>query len=312
MLTPQQIIQNRYQLEQQLGNKVSRQTWLAQDLETNKSVVVKLLPLSPQMEWDDLKLFQREASVLKHLNHRQIPKYLDDFSLDAEVGEGLIWFVLVQEYIPGVSLQDQLNQGKKFTEERTKEIAKQLLTILMYLHQLSPPVLHRDIKPSNIIEGQDGRIYLVDFGAVQERAKSEGVTFTVVGTEGYTPPEQFWGRAVPASDLYALGATLIHLVTGISPSHSTSDRVGLKVSDTVQLNYGFVCWLEKLTDPYVEHRFSQAKQALSFLLESSKKIPIKIEQSSLLSMIPERYINNFLIQFILIFFVGISILIICL
>jgi serine/threonine protein kinase len=216
MLTPQNIIQNRYQLKQQLGNKVSRQTWLAQDLETNKSVVVKLLPLSPQMEWDELKLFQREASVLQHLNHPQIPKYLDDFSLDAEVGEGLLWFVLVQEYIPGVSLQDQLNQGKKFTEKRTKEIAKQLLNILMYLHQLSPPVLHRDIKPSNIIEGQDGRIYLVDFGAVQERAKSEGVTFTVVGTEGYTPPEQFWGRAVPASDLYALGATLIHLVTGIS------------------------------------------------------------------------------------------------
>lgn len=74
--------------------------------------------------------------------------------------------------------------------------------------------MHRDIKPSNLIWGEDQHVYLVDFGAVQAQAAVTGVTFTVVGTSGYAPLEQFWGRAVAASDLYALGATLIHLLTG--------------------------------------------------------------------------------------------------
>jgi len=75
------------------------------------------------------------------------------------------------------------------------------------LHELSPPVLHRDIKPSNLIINSENNVYLVDFGAVQSRGAVTGVTFTVVGTSGYAPLEQFWGRAVPGSDLYALGMT---------------------------------------------------------------------------------------------------------
>jgi Serine/threonine protein kinase len=87
------------------------------------------------------------------------------------------------------------------------------------LHELSPPVLHRDIKPSNLILDDSEQIYLVDFGAVQAQASVTGVTFTVVGTSGYAPLEQFWGRgAVAASDLYALGATLIHLLTNTYPA----------------------------------------------------------------------------------------------
>jgi serine/threonine protein kinase len=212
MLEAGQVLQGRYQLSQQLGNNAGRQTWLALDLATptTERVIVKLLPFSPQIHWDDLKLFEREAQVLKHLNHPRIPKYRDYFSTEPSNSGELPWFGLVQDYIPGISLQKRLKNGKRFTEAETKEIATQLLNILIYLHELSPPVLHRDIKPSNIIWGKNNQVYLVDFGAVQEKAKAEGATFTVVGTGGYAPPEQLWGRAVPASDLYALGATLIH------------------------------------------------------------------------------------------------------
>lgn len=267
MLQAEQILQERYQLKQQLGNNPSRQTWLALDLaaESQKFVIVKLLPFSPQTHWDDLKLFEREAQVLKHLNHPRIPRYRDYFSVEKEAGGGLPWFGLVQDCISGSSLQQHLKNGKRFTQAEAKEIAVQLLNILIDLHELSPPVLHRDIKPSNIIWTDKGQVYLVDFGAVQERAKAEGVTFTVVGTGGYAPPEQLWGRAVPASDLYALGATLIHLLTGTSPANLPQHRMRLQFRDKVSLTPSFAHWIEKLIDPAPERRFYQSRQALSAL-----------------------------------------------
>ena len=270
MLQPEQILQERYQLEARLGRTAAgRQTWLARDLQSNEQVIVKLLAFSPQMQWDELKLFEREAQVLANLSHPRIPRYRDYFSLDRQIGEGLPWFGIVQDYIPGASLQELLEQGKRFAEKQVKNIATQVLDILIYLHSLSPPVLHRDIKPSNLIWGEDEQVYLVDFGAVQDKAAFTGVTFTVVGTSGYSPLEQFWGRAVPASDLYALGATLIHLLTGIAPADLPLKDSRIQFSDRITLNPSFVSWIEQLTEISIEKRFSNAKQALQFL-ESGK------------------------------------------
>lgn len=216
MLQSEQVLHKRYRLKQKLGQNAGRQTWLAHDLHTTpaESVIVKLLAFGGEVQWDDLKLFEREAQVLKQLNHSRIPKYRDYFHID----ERSLWFGLVQEYIPGTCLKELLNQGKRFTEQQVRQIAVDVLQILIYLHELNPSMLHRDIKPSNLILGEDKQVYLVDFGAVQDRAGKEGATFTVVGTYGYAPMEQFGGRAVPASDLYALGATLIHLLTGTAPA----------------------------------------------------------------------------------------------
>jgi serine/threonine protein kinase len=209
-MQPNQILSDRYQLKQRLGKAPGRQTWLATDMSVQpaKAVVVKLLAFSELMQWDDLKLFEREAQVLQHLDHPHIPRYLDSFT----VGEAPCWFGLVQDYIPGTSLKQLLEEGKHFSEKQVRQMAANILHLLKYLHELSPPVLHRDIKPSNLIWGEDNFIYLIDFGAVQDRAAREGATFTVVGTYGYAPMEQLGGRAVPASDLYGLGATLIHLI----------------------------------------------------------------------------------------------------
>jgi serine/threonine protein kinase len=270
MLQVEQVLQGRYQLQKQLGNNAGRQTWLAVDLATQarERVIVKLLPFSPQLHWDDLKLFEREAQVLKHLNHPSIPKYRDYFSTKPSNNGELPWFGLVQDYIPGDCLQQLLNKDKRFTEAGVKEIAIQLLEILIYLHQLSPAVLHRDIKPSNIIWGKNRQVYLVDFGAVQEKAKAEGATFTVVGTGGYAPPEQLWGKAVPASDLYALGATLIHLLTGTAPVDLPQHQMRLQFRDKVSLTPSFAHWLESLTHPDPELRFSNARAALEALQAS--------------------------------------------
>jgi serine/threonine protein kinase len=129
MLQVEQVLQGRYQLQKQLGNNAGRQTWLAVDLatQTRERVIVKLLPFSPQLHWDDLKLFEREAQVLKHLNHPCIPKYRDYFSTEPSNSGELPWFGLVQDYIPGDSLQQLLKKGKRFTEAGVKEIAIQLL-----------------------------------------------------------------------------------------------------------------------------------------------------------------------------------------
>ncbi|MBW4681135.1 MAG: serine/threonine protein kinase [Microcoleus vaginatus WJT46-NPBG5] len=287
MLQAKQVLNERYQLKHKLGNNACRQTWLAEDLktQTKEPVVVKLLAFCGDVQWDNLKLFEREAQVLKQLNHPKIPKYRDYFSIDDQT----LWFGLVQEYIPGVSLKEQLDQGKKFSPQEIRRIALEVLNILLYLHQLSPVLLHRDIKPSNLICGENNQVYLVDFGAVQDRAAAEGATFTVVGTYGYAPLEQFGGRAVPASDLYALGATLIHLLTGTAPADLPQKDLRIQFKDKVSLNSNFLIWLEQLTEPALEKRFSSAREALEAL--KVPKIPTtpKIE---VLPTIPLTFTNN--------------------
>lgn len=266
MLDQGQILQDRYQLQRPLGRLgVGRQTWLASDSQVNELVVLKLLAFSPQMQWEELKLFEREAQVLQTLKHPRIPCYRDYFSLEQEAGGGLPWFVLVQDFIPGPTLQELLDQHRRFNEAEIRQIAQSILEILSYLHELTPPFLHRDIKPSNLILNGNSQVYLIDFGAVQDKAAATGLTFTVVGTCGYAPLEQFWGRAVPASDLYALGATLVHLLTGIAPADLLQDRPRLEFASRVTISSPLLEWLEKLTEPAVENRWQTAKEALRTL-----------------------------------------------
>lgn len=261
MFEVERVLVDRYKLQEKLSDKLSPQTWLAEDLQTHKPVVVKLLAFSDRVGWDDLKLFEREAKVLKHLNHPRIPQYCDSFELD----EGYLWFGLVQHYIPGVTLKDWMAAGKTCNQGKARKVAEDVLDILIYLQNLNPPVLHRDIKPSNLIRGEDGKIYLIDFGAVQDRAAVEGATFTVVGTYGYAPLEQFGGRSTLATDLYALGATLIHLITGVAPADLPQCDGRLQFAHLVALNPGFVRWLSQLLEPNADSRFPNASTALHTL-----------------------------------------------
>ncbi|MFB2891913.1 serine/threonine protein kinase [Aerosakkonemataceae cyanobacterium BLCC-F50] len=267
MLQAGKLLEGRYELQECLAQNAGRQTWIAidQSASPEEKVIVKFLAFSPEMQWEDFKLFEREAQVLKNLSHPRIPKYRDYFSIDKQAGSGLYWFALVQDYIPGKSLQNLLDSGRHFTEKEVRSLAAQLLKILCYLHELSPPVLHRDIKPSNLILGEDRKIYLVDFGAVQEQGAMEGVTFTVVGTAGYAPLEQFWGRAVPASDLYSFGATLIHILTGVMPADLPQKNLKIQFRDRISINPNFVYWIEALTAPDLSQRYQTAQAALTDL-----------------------------------------------
>lgn len=251
-----EILENRYKCSRRLGKQAGRQTLLARDLKTQQQVVVKLLSFSSDFNWEDLKLFQREVETLKSLSHPAIPRYLDSFEIDTPSRKG---FALVQTYIEAKSLQEYLSDGRTFSENEVKQLATALLDILGYLHQRQPPVIHRDIKPSNILlknrSGNSvGEVYLVDFGAVQTLATQQGKTVTVVGTYGYMPPEQFGGRAVPASDLYGLGATLIALITKQHPADLPQQDLRIEFEQFTELSPGFSNWLKWMTHPSLERR----------------------------------------------------------
>ncbi len=268
-----QLLAKRYQVKQQLGKQPGRQTILARDLQTQKLVVIKLLFLGTNFEWQDLKLFEREAETLKALSHPAIPRYLDFLDLDLPNNKG---FALVQTYIKSKSLEEHLKAGRTFSEAEVKQLAKSLLGILIYLHGQQPPIVHRDIKPSNILltnrSGNSiGQVYLVDFGSVQNQAAKLGGTITVVGTYGYMPPEQFGGRTVPASDLYSLGATLIYLVTGKHPTELPQKDFRIQFQPAVNLDDALVDWLEWMTEPSLDKRLSSATEALKALEHPRKR-----------------------------------------
>ena len=277
-----QILGDRYEVQQQLSKKAGRQTLLVRDLETQKLAVIKLLTFDSDFEWDDLKLFEREATILKTISHPAIPQYLDYLELDGKNGKG---FAIVQTYIEAKSLEQHLKAGRSFSETEIKEIAKALLEILTYLHGHTPPVIHRDIKPSNILlanrSGHSvGQVYLVDFGSVQTLAGKEGGTVTVVGTYGYMPPEQFGSRAVPASDIYSLGATLIYLVTGSHPADLPQKNLKIQFEPAVNISQELTLWLKRMTEPSLERRLATVQDAFSALDKPQQRQLKTIEQTA--------------------------------
>ena len=261
---PGTILNQNYRLQEVLGTGGSGITYTAQNLETNKLVAIKILSFHHLQDWKQLELFEREAQVLANLNHFHIPNYIEYFAVEDS-------FCIVQELAPGKSLAQLVSSGKHFTEAKVRDITTQILKTLVYLHSQQPPVIHRDIKPENIILDSAGKVFLVDFGAVQNTYHSTLARgSTVVGTFGYMAPEQFMGQAVPATDLYGLGATLLFLLTHRSPAELPTEELKIDVSGCTQVSDDLTEWLEKMVEPDVADRFRSAKQALARLRKKSK------------------------------------------
>lgn len=264
---------DRYELQKLLGAKPGRYTFLGCDRTTNELVVTKIFKFSSDGGWDDLRLFQREAATLRNISHPAIPAYLDYLEIDSpEINA----FVLVQSYVDAPSISSHLKAGKVFQEAEVQQIAKSLLETLIYLQQFNPPIVHRDIKPSNILwtnpSGHSiGEIYLVDFGSVQNIAAVEEGTFTIVGTYGYMPLEQFSGKSLSASDIYSLGATLICLLTGKHPSQLPKENLRLQFNRLITVSPSFYNWLNRAIAPSLEERFTSARIALDALVELKEK-----------------------------------------
>jgi serine/threonine protein kinase len=255
------IIRDRYKLMEVLGKGGVGITYSAIDLHTQDRVAIKAVSLKQLDDWKQVELLEREARVLAQLDHPAIPKYLDYFQVDTEKDR---LFYIVQQLAPGKSLFQLVEAGWRTTELEVKEIAKQILKILIYLHSLTPSVIHRDLKPHNLIRSESGKIYLVDFGAVQNTYYNTLMRgSTVVGTFGYMSPEQFQGKATPSSDLYSLGATVLYLLTHRSPAELPHDTLKIQFREQVNISAGFANWLEKILQPDLEDRFVSAQDALN-------------------------------------------------
>ncbi len=168
----------------------------------------------PQQRQDDVNNFKREVDTLVQIDHPLVPTVTDSFQERSR-------YFMVQEYVAGENLEDHMERIKRPMPEREAlTYASQVLDILDYLSQLKPPIVHRDIKPANIIIGaKDKRAHLVDFGIARadEAKNAKRKQTAALGTPGYAPPEQYQGNADPRADIYALAATLHHLLTNRDP-----------------------------------------------------------------------------------------------
>lgn len=270
---PGQILGDRYEIERQLGRKSGRWTLLARDLRTEELVILKILCIDDEALLDDLKLFQREIETLQTLTHPSTPQYLGYFEMQLpKSGKAL---ALIQSYLEGTSLNQYLQQGRRLTEPEAIQVSQAVLEILDYLHDHDPPIVHRDIKPGNVLlanpdEAIASRVCLVDFGSVKAFGPTEQHTsLTLIGTDGYMPPEQLGRRAVRASDLYSLGVTLITAMTGIQPADLPRRGIQINVEQSVSASPTFVNWLKQMTEPELTKRFSTAAAAFHALVQVS-------------------------------------------
>ncbi|HKP52087.1 MAG TPA: serine/threonine-protein kinase [Chloroflexia bacterium] len=214
------VLQGRYDVEEVLGVGGMSTVYKARDLRFTavaRFCAVKEMPdTSPDPRTGQLRLanFEREASLLATLSHPGIPKIYDFF-----YSQGRVYLVL--EYIDGRDLETQLQtRGLPMMEEEVVKYAVQVCDVLEYLHGHQPqPIVFRDLKPSNIIVTSEGKLTLIDFGIAKVfQSDKRG---TMIGTEGYAPPEQYRGLAEQRGDIYGLGATMHHLLTNSDPRSQT-------------------------------------------------------------------------------------------
>jgi serine/threonine protein kinase len=236
-------------------------------------VVLKQLKLQRMSDWKSLELFEREARVLASLAHPNIPRHVELFAHDGTRGHPVSALgqldggslVSVYVRVEGHSLQEHVDGGHVMHAPQLIAALDQLLSVLEYLHGLQPPVIHRDIKPANVIIDAAGAAHLVDFGAIKNHLREGSTT---VGTFGYFPMEQMMGRAQPASDLYALGMTLLVVATNVRPEQMPTDPDTGKVAIGTfapGLPPGVRSALEAMLEPAVGRRVQTASAARALL-----------------------------------------------
>lgn len=215
------LLDGRYRLVELLGRGATGATYRAERLhhekvgkvgKVGKHVAIKEIPIHRAESLKALELFEREARILRSLDHPNIPTFIDTFTVG--LGKQMM-LCIVQELIRGRTLEHE-REERRFDERAVLEVLREVLTTLIYLEGLNPPVIHRDIKPQNLMRRDDDSIVLIDFGSVRAAIMdSVAGGSTVAGTFGYMAPEQFAGLATPATDIYGLGATAVSLLAGV-------------------------------------------------------------------------------------------------
>jgi serine/threonine-protein kinase len=244
--------------------------YLAEDREGAR-IALKELVFARVASAQNLEAFEREARILQSIDDPLIPRFTASF----QDGEGVATrLYLAQEFVEGENLEQRL-ASHRYTAEEVRDVALTVLSTLSILHGRTPKILHRDIKPANLILRPDGQVCLVDFGSVRESESATTFRSTLVGTFGYMPFEQAGGTADETSDLYALGATLSHLLSRRPPHELLRDGIRLELPSTLNVPPSLRRFLERLVEPDRAKRFASANQALIALHRSESGPPKK-------------------------------------
>ncbi|CCI30876.1 serine/threonine-protein kinase B [Microcystis aeruginosa NIES-2519] len=267
------LLHDRYQTLGILAKGGFGTTFVSSDLSLPGKPLCVVKQLRPSTDDPNVfamarELFDREAETLAKLGvHPQIPRLLDYFEDNQQ-------FYLVQEYVKGHNLHQEVKKRGPFSEAGVKQFLSELLPILQYVHERK--VIHRDIKPANLIRRQtDRKLVLIDFGAVKNQVNTvianadsqTALTNFAVGTQGFAPPEQMAMRPVYASDIYAVGVTCLYLLTGKSPKAIEVDvNTGeLLWEKLVQVSPQFAKVLKRMLEVSVRHRYKSAQEVMDAL-----------------------------------------------
>jgi len=297
------ILAGRYIPLKLLGQGGFGAAFLARDRYTpglRQCVVKQFLPsinLSPSQLQTAQELFEREAQALDELGneHPQIPDLFAFFELTVpawQPGKQDRFFYLVQEFIDGHTMEEELRQNGSFSSQAILDLLTKILPVLQFVHDKG--AIHRDIKPTNIMRHQNGLIYLLDFGAVRQVTK--GGKSTGIYSEGFAPPEQMNGSEVyPSSDLYGLAVTSITLLTGKQPNelYDAYNNSWRWRSDVPDVNPGLADVLDRMLQATPSERFQSCEEVLRALAQvSSQPTSNSLPPSPLRSVTPTTLPNS--------------------
>lgn len=249
------LIVERYEIKHLIGTGGMSHIYLAMDRHLHKEWAIKEIKKITYDRHDEqiVNVLLAEVELLKCLEHPALPRIID-------IIEEKDSFFIVMDYIPGESLDRILQREYKIPQETVVEWAIQLCEVLEYLHSQTPPIIYRDMKPGNIMRKPDGSIKLIDFGIAREYKEKSRTDTMALGTRGYAPPEQHGIRQTDVrSDIYALGMTLHHLLTGVDPR--TPGYVYYPIRHwNVDLSGGLEAIIDKCTAFAPEARYQNCKE----------------------------------------------------
>lgn len=249
------VIDGKYEILRKIGQGGMSVVYLAMDTHLNKQWAVKEIRKKGNGK-DDVVIVNSllaEANMMKKLDHPSLPRIVDI------IDNGETIFV-VMDYIEGESLDKILLEYGAQPEELVIAWAKQLCDVLSYLHSQKPPIIYRDMKPANIMLKPEGNIKIIDFGIAREYKEQSLADTTVLGTKGYAPPEQYSGQTDARSDIFALGMTMHHLLTGIDP-RGGEKYVPVRMWNP-ELSEGIEIIIDKCVQPAAENRYQNCSDLL--------------------------------------------------
>ena len=249
------VIDGKYEILKEIGHGGMSTVYLAMDKRLNKQWAVKEIRKKGSGKNDEIVVnsLLAEANLMKRLDHPALPRIVDI------IDNGITIYV-VMDYIEGESLDKILSEYGAQPEERVVEWAKQLCDALSYLHSQKPPIIYRDMKPANVMLKPEGNIKIIDFGIAREYKEQNLSDTTVLGTKGYAPPEQYSGQTDPRSDIFALGMTMHHLLTGIDPRNGEPYAPVRQWNP--ELSEGIEIIIDRCVEPAAENRYQSCSDLL--------------------------------------------------